>query len=230
MKKKYDTLLFDVDDTLLDFGAAETQALGKLFSDLGIELDAEVEASYKSYNQSLWKKLEVGSITRKQLLATRFPTFFKKYFSLDVDADVLTPKYMNYLSMGHEEVCGARQLLTSLKNSEHKLYVVSNGNLDVQNRRLRDSGFGDYFEQIFISEKMGVKKPDKEFFDVVERSIEGFVPERAVVIGDSLTSDIKGANNAGLDSVWFNPNGSRNETENKPTYEVKNLTEINKLV
>lgn len=92
-----------------------------------------------------------------------FPDFFKKYFSLDVDADVLTPKYMNYLSMGHEEVCGARQLLTSLKNSEHKLYVVSNGNLDVQNRRLRDSGFGDYFEQIFISEKMGVKKPDKEF-------------------------------------------------------------------
>ena len=151
MKKKYDTLLFDVDDTLLDFGAAETQALGKLFNDLGIELDAEIEASYKSYNQSLWKKLEVGSITRKQLLATRFPTFFKKYFSLDVDADVLTPKYMNYLSMGHEEVCGARQLLTSLKNSEHKLYVVSNGNLDVQNRRLRDSGFGDYFEQIFIS-------------------------------------------------------------------------------
>ena len=191
MKKKYDTLLFDVDDTLLDFGAAETQALGKLFNDLGIELDAEIEASYKSYNQSLWKKLEVGSITRKQLLATRFP---------------------------------------SLKNSEHKLYVVSNGNLDVQNRRLRDSGFGDYFEQIFISEKMGVKKPDKEFFDVVERSIEGFVPERAVVIGDSLTSDIKGANNAGLDSVWFNPNGSRNETENKPTYEVKNLNEINKLV
>ena len=138
MKKKYDTLLFDVDDTLLDFGAAETQALGKLFNDLGIELDDEIEASYKSYNQSLWKKLEVGSITRKQLLATRFPTFFKKYFSLDVDADVLTPKYMNYLSMGHEEVCGARQLLTSLKNSEHKLYVVSNGNLDVQNRRLRD--------------------------------------------------------------------------------------------
>ena len=110
MKKKYDTLLFDVDDTLLDFGAAETQALGKLFNDLGIELDAEIEASYKSYNQSLWKKLEVGSITRKQLLATRFPTFFKKYFSLDVDADVLTPKYMNYLSMGHEEVCGARRL------------------------------------------------------------------------------------------------------------------------
>lgn len=230
MMRKYETLLFDVDDTLLDFGATESQALRRLFGYLGLELTDEVETCYKAYNLSLWKKLETGSITRRQLLSTRFPTFFRKYFSLEVDAEELTPKYMGFLAQGHAEVTGARQLLSSLKNAEHRLYVVSNGNLEVQRRRLADSGFRDYFDGVFISEKMGAKKPDKEFFDIVSENISGFDPETAVVIGDSLTSDIRGANNAGLDSIWFNPAGKRNETKSRPTYEVSSLSEINGLV
>lgn len=162
MKKKYDTLLLTLTTLCLISARLKRRHWENCSMILALSLMLKSRQAINRTTRVFGKNSKVGSITRKQLLATRFPTF-SKYFSLDVDADVLTPKYMNYLSMGHEEVCGARQLLTSLKNSEHKLYVVSNGNLDVQNRRLRDSGFGDYFEQIFISEKMGVKNRIRNF-------------------------------------------------------------------
>ncbi len=226
MQKICTTLLFDVDDTLLDFHDAEITALAKLFESLNLTLNAEMKKAYHDFNQGLWKKLELGQITRDHLLNTRFTTFFKEKYGLTVDAKKASDTYLNSLALSHKEIDGAHELLTALKSKGKKLYVISNGVLKIQEKRLKDSGFEALFDDIFISEVIGVDKPDKLFFDRVTAKIDGFKAGEALVVGDSLTSDILGANNVKLDSVWFNPKKTANTTEAEPTYEVTQLKEI----
>jgi 2-haloacid dehalogenase len=228
MLKKYKTLFFDVDDTLLDFGAAEKIALRLLFEEQKIPLTTEIEAHYKKINQDLWKSFEEGKLTRDVVVNTRFSILFKEY-GQEVDGALLEKKYRSYLEEGHELVNGAFELITDLQH-QYDLYIVTNGVSKTQDKRLRDSGLFPLFKRIFVSEDTGFQKPMKEFFDYVFARIPNFSAEQALIIGDSLSADIKGGQLAGLDTCWFNPEMKPNETKLIPTYQIQKLEELYRIL
>lgn len=225
---KYSTLLFDVDDTLLDFQASEKHAITKLFNTIGEELTPKVYEDYHELNEHLWQQYELGEITRSQLLGTRFSLFFGKY-GKHVDGQIYETTYRSYLAEGHTKIPHAQELLADL-STNHDIYVVTNGIAKTQRRRLNESGLAPYFTHVFASETVGYQKPDPAFFDYVAKKITGFSKPSSLVIGDSLTSDIKGAAAYGLDSVWFNPQHQANPTKTNPTYEIDQLLRLESIV
>jgi len=222
--KAYKALFFDVDDTLLDFRAAEREALRQLFEDEQIELTPEMVQQYKNINQQLWREFEEGNRSRDDVVNTRFAEFFKVY-GKEVDGVLLENKYRNYLQEGHQLMDGALDLITELKDY-YDLYIVTNGDSATQDKRLRAAGLYPFFKQIFVSEDTGYQKPMKEFFDYVFDRIPNLSPEQGLIIGDSLNADIKGGNLYGLDTCWFNPEKNANNTGILPTYEINSLNKL----
>ena len=228
---QYDTLLFDIDNTLLDFEADESQALKRLFDFVGIQLTDELHQKYSNYNKSLWQKLERNEITRDELLATRFNVFFKVNFNRDVTDLNLNDRYINYLSDGHDLMPHATELLQFLKQSPAiRLEIATNGVPQTQYKRLKEAEIMNYFDQIFVSQEMGINKPNIGFYNYIENHLENFNAHRTLMIGDSLTSDIQGGNNANIDTVWFNPQHLENSSSAQPTYEIDDLLQIKKLI
>ncbi|PGZ97954.1 noncanonical pyrimidine nucleotidase, YjjG family [Bacillus pseudomycoides] len=222
--KHYQTLLFDVDDTLLDFAAAERVALRSLFEEQQVPLTAEIEAHYKEINQGLWKSFEDGKLDRDEVVNTRFSILFKKY-GQEVDGVLLEKSYRSYLEEGNQLVNGALELITDLQK-QYDLYIVTNGVSKTQDKRLRNSGLHPLFKDIFVSEDTGFQKPMKEYFNYVFARIPNFSPEQALIIGDSLSADIKGGQLAGIDTCWLNPEMKPNNTDIIPTYEIQKLDEL----
>ena len=228
MLKKYQTLLFDLDDTLLDFGAAENLALRQMFEAQNTPFTAEIEAHYKKINQALWNSYEEGKVDRDEVVNTRFSLLFKEYGQL-VDGAVLEMKYRSYLEEGHQFVNGAFELITDLHN-QYDLYIVTNGVSKTQDKRLRASGLFPFFKDIFVSEDTGYQKPMKGFFDYAFARIPNFTVNQGLIIGDSLSSDIKGGQQAGLDTCWFNPQLKPNDTQIIPTYQIQTLDELYQIL
>ncbi|PLS01890.1 YjjG family noncanonical pyrimidine nucleotidase [Neobacillus cucumis] len=222
--KKYKTLLFDVDDTLLDFAAAEALALEMLFKSRNISITSAIENHYKKINQGLWKSFEEGKIGRDEVVNTRFSLLFKEYGQI-VDGVLMEKYYRSFLEEGHQLINGAFELISELQN-HFDLYIVTNGVSRTQDKRLRDSGLHPLFKEIFVSEDTGFQKPMKEFFDYVFARIPESSEDQTLIIGDSLSSDIKGGQLAGLDTCWFNPQGKPNNSRINPTYEIRNLNEL----
>ncbi|MGX7420013.1 YjjG family noncanonical pyrimidine nucleotidase [Carnobacterium gallinarum] len=219
--KTYQTLLFDVDDTLLDFGAAENQALALLFKEQGIPFTKEIEETYQTINKGLWEDFEQGKLERDELVNTRFYLLFKE-FDREVDGVKMEQSYRRFLEEGHELVDGAFDLILNLKEN-YELYIVTNGVSKTQDKRLRDSGLHPLFKDIFVSEDTGYQKPMREYFDYVFERIPNFNLEKTLIIGDTLGSDILGGANVGMDTCWFNPSLKENTTDITPTYELKTL-------
>ncbi|PJH92055.1 YjjG family noncanonical pyrimidine nucleotidase [Bacillus sp. SN1] len=222
--KQYRTLLFDVDDTILDFKAAEALALRLLFEDQNIPLIDEMKTQYKTINQGLWRAFEEGKITRDEVVNTRFSALFQEY-GYEADGALLEQKYRSFLEEGHQLIDGAFDLISNLQH-QFDLYIVTNGVSKTQYKRLRDSGLFPFFKDIFVSEDTGYQKPMKEYFDYVFERIPQFSAEHALIIGDSLTADIKGGQLAGLDTCWMNPDMKPNESEIMPAYEIRKLEEL----
>ncbi|OCA91507.1 noncanonical pyrimidine nucleotidase, YjjG family [Bacillus sp. FJAT-27225] len=220
----YRTLLFDIDDTLLDFGATEQGALRKLFESEGLAVTTELLQSYRKINQGLWAAFEAGAVTRDELFYTRFSRFFSE-LGKERDGVWLEHKYRSFLDEGHDMIEGAKDLITRL-HGNFDLYIVTNGLSLTQHRRLTAAGLLPYFKNVFVSEDTGYQKPMKEYFDYVIERIPGFSAETALIIGDSLTADIRGGNQAGIDTCWFNPHRKANETGILPTYEITYLDEL----
>ena len=221
----YNFLLFDLDHTLLDFDAAEDVALTQLLKEEGV---ADIQA-YKDYyvpmNKSLWKDLEEKKITKQELVNTRFSKLFS-HFGIEKDGVYLAERYQFYLAQQGQVFSGAMELLDSLIDRGYELYAATNGITTIQTGRMAQSGLAPYFNQVFISEQLQTQKPDALFYDKIGQQIAGFSKEKALMIGDSLTADIQGGVNAGIDTIWFNPHYLENHTQAQPTYEVHSYQDL----
>lgn len=225
---KYKTLLFDADETLLDFNAAQYDALTNLFHNHGYEINDSIREQYHVLNTSLWKAYERGEIERDEILNTRFSKLFHE-LGYTIDGIAFEIEYHQELNKGHKIIPGAIQLLDDLKDT-HDLYIVTNGVADTQYKRLTASSLLPYFKEIFVSEDTGYQKPQVEFFKYVFERIPNFNPEEAIIIGDSLSSDMQGGISAGIHTCWYNRNGINNSLELPITYEIHDLQELLQIV
>ena len=217
-------VLFDLDDTLFDFHKAEKIALTKTLMHFGIDPTEETLALYSTINAAHWKRLELGEISREEVKVGRYRELFKT-IGVECDPVKATAYYESMLAIGHYFMPGAPELLEELYR-KYRLYIVSNGTAKVQEGRIGSSGIKKYMDGIFISQILGANKPDKQFFDICFAEIPDFSLSETVIIGDSLSSDIKGGINAGITTVWFNPKGIENDNDIKPDYTIKELSEV----
>ena len=220
----YTTLLLDVDETLLDFKKAEKVALNNTLITVGIDPTDEITARYHIINDSLWKALERGEIEKERIKTRRFELFYDEY-GFEGDPAETAAIYVRELSRAGLMLDGAREFLDAIHN-EFDIYAVTNGIQTVQQGRFAAADINKYFSDVFISERVGYSKPDKRYFDYVLSAIPEKDVSRVIVIGDSLTSDIKGACNAGIDCCWFNPNRADGLDEITPTYTAYRYADI----
>lgn len=226
---KYDILLFDADNTILDFDKSEEQALERAFCDMGLEFNENVLVVYRKNNIKQWQLFEQGRLTKPQVLVNRFVETFKEMNLPLAKANTVGNLYEEYLKFGFFVVPHAEEVLTELQ-AKCKLYVVSNGVAEIQNSRMKGSGLEKYFIARFVSEEVGYPKPQKEYFDYCFKHIDGFDKSKALIIGDSLTSDIQGGVNAGIDTCWFNPKCAINSSNLTPCYEIVDLRQLLDIV
>lgn len=217
-------VLFDLDDTLFDFHKAEKIALTKTLVHFGIDPTEETLALYSTINAAHWKRLELGEISREEVKVGRYRELFET-IGVECDPVKATAYYESMLAIGHYFMPGAPELLEELYR-KYRLYIVSNGTAKVQEGRIGSSGIAKYMDGIFISQILGANKPDKQFFDICFAEIPDFSLSETVIIGDSMSSDIKGGINAGITTVWFNPKGIENDSDIKPDYTIKELSEV----
>lgn len=226
---KYYCVLFDADNTLLDFDAAENKALAETLVNYGIEPDAETVQTYREINSELWKQLEKGQIRREKLMSERFTRFLKAINAAGNGAE-MNRFYLEQLST-HPDLMGPNVLDVMKELSEvATLAIVTNGFDKVQSRRVQESGLLNYLEDVFVSEKLDSEKPNRKIFDTALRALGVENREHVLMVGDSLSSDIQGGVNAGLDTCWFNPNHAENPGKVCPTYEIATLEELYPLV
>ena len=198
-------ILLDLDDTLLDFGRAESIAISKTLLKLKLEPTEEVLRRYHEINAALWHRLEDGTITRDELMLERFRRLGEQ-MSLPIDPVLTQSYYDEFLPMGCFFIPGAKELLETL-SERYTLYIASNGTVRTQQKRIANAGISGYFADVFLSELIGAYKPSVAFFDACFARMKGATRENTVLVGDSVASDVRGGMNAGLPTVWFNPHG-----------------------
>lgn len=217
-------ILFDLDNTLLDFDTGAEHALHTTLRHHGFENGPELAASYHQINHHCWKRFEQGEIDIPTLKKLRF-TMFVEENDLHVDPDKINRHYLDLLSRQIGEIAGARQLLDETRQ-KFKLALVTNGFAEVQRPRIDRSGLQRYFEHIVISEEIGANKPATAFFDHTFDLLGQPDHQEVMIIGDSLSSDIKGGSDYGIKTCWFNPKKLENDGELKPDHTVNALHHI----
>lgn len=221
----YTLILIDADDTLFDFSLTERIAVEKTFRgmDAGVPYD-ELVAEYHRINKILWKEVELGTMDTKRLRSERFRRLFDG-LGLPYSPVEYGERYIGYLSEGITLLEGAEELCRSW-SARCPLVIVTNGIADVQRARIEHSALRPYISGLIISEEVGASKPDARMFEAAFASVGRTDKENVVMIGDSLTSDIQGGMNFGIDTCWYNPKGMPNTLEKEPTYQVKALNEL----
>ena len=220
----YKILLFDLDDTLLDFRVNEIDSLSKLFQQHGYTFTDELFRMYDSVNRRLWADYEAGSLKLADVLNTRFSKTMLQMGEA-VDGTEWEKQYREFLGNGCQLMDGAIELCRRLFKS-HRLFIVTNGVTKTQLKRLKLSGLYEFFEDIFTSEIIGYQKPSRGFFDYVKENIKDFHAEDALIIGDSLNTDIKGGILSGIDTCWFNSKVQKHSAEIQSTYTITKLEEL----
>ena len=223
-KVKYKYLLFDADDTLFDFAKCEAAALEIALTDPPLAFSTDLWEKYHKINDDLWKALEKGLVTRDIIKTERYKKLFESCGVFDESYLETAKNYEKALSEQVIEVDGAWELLEKL-SEKYDLYVITNGITFVQQNRFSISRIGSMVKKVYISEQMGTAKPSALFFEKVLADVGDNDKEKYLVIGDSLTSDISGAENFGIDSIWYSKNGS-DPCGRHPTYTVNDLSEI----
>lgn len=223
-------ILWDIDATLLDFLAAEKAAIDFCFEKFGLgTCTEEMLKRYSVINRRYWEMLEKGEMSKPEILVNRFKEFFE---TEGLNADCAKDFNDIYQVALGDTICfrdNGYELVKKLKD-QYKQYVVTNGTFIAQERKLRKSGIGELVEQSFISDLIGYEKPAMEFFDHVFENIGHYEKDEVLIIGDSLTSDMQGGNNAGIICCWYNPNHLENTKGVKIDHEIDNLWQLEEIL
>ncbi len=220
-------LFLDLDDTILDFKKAERIAIGKTIRDFGIEPTEEILALYHKINKWHWEQLELGNLTRAEVLENRFRVLFHE-LGMEVDSEKAARTYEKYLSQGHWFLPGAEEAVDAL-SKKYRLFLASNGTASVQKGRMTSANLYRFFETVFVSQEIGHNKPSKAYFDACFAAIPGFDPAKAMIVGDSLSSDIQGGMNVGIKTVWVNPD-HKSSGNIRPDFEIEALHQLEALL
>ena len=221
-------LFLDLDDTILDFHKAERIALSKTLASFGLEPTEAVLGRYHIINKEHWERLERKELTRDQVLEGRFRTLFAE-LGRTVDAAAVTRTYEENLSIGHYFLPGAQEAVQRL-SQKYRLFLASNGTATVQHARLTSAGLYPYFEKVFVSQEVGHNKPSREYFDACFSQIPGFDVGKALMVGDSLTSDILGGSRAGMKTCWINPDHLPPRADIPADYQLERLAQLEALL
>ena len=221
-------LLLDLDDTILDFQKGEEYGLRKTLLDVGIAPTETICARYSQINKEYWKRLELGEVTREQVMLGRFETLYQE-LGVNADAAASSASYMDNMSSVHFFLPGAEAAVKAL-HKKYRLFLVSNGTASAQHRRLTSAGLYPYFEKVFISQEIGYNKPAREFFDLCFAQIPDFDSKKAIIVGDSLSSDIQGGINAGIATCWVNPKHKTAPEGRQPDFEIESITQLEVLL
>lgn len=218
-------LFFDLDDTLLDFRAAERSALSRALSDFGIPVTDRLLTRYAVINAGYWKRLERGEVTRDDLKVLRYRDLFAEAGISGISPADFTHAYEMQLGNQPFLLPGAAALLSQL-HGRYRLFAASNGTGRIQRSRLAGAGISHFFDGLFISEELGAEKPTAAFFDAAFAARPDLQRSETVMIGDSLTSDIAGGAAAGLRTIWFNPRGLPTPADLLPDAVVRSPAEV----
>lgn len=223
-------ILWDIDGTLLDFEAAERNALRECFSSfqLGTCTDTMI-ANYSSINTTYWSRLERGEISKQQVMIGRFQEFFHSEQICFHDIEAFNQEYQIQLGNTICFIDHSDSLVQELQ-AFVKQYAVTNGSLIAQKRKLEKSGFDQLLDDVFISDQIGAEKPSGEFFDHVFLHIDQHDKSEIMIVGDSLTSDMKGGNLAGIKCCWYNPQNKKNNTDATVDYTIQNLYQVKEII
>jgi 2-haloacid dehalogenase len=221
-------LLLDLDDTILDFHMQEYFAIRKTLSAVGITPTDDICNLYSKINLRHWSMLEKKEITREKLAWHRFYELFET-LGANGDPYKTSELYWDNLATGHYFLPGAEEAIKAL-SEKYKLYMVTNGTARVQHSRIASANLEKYFENIFISQEIGADKPEKAYFDACFAKISGFDREKAIIVGDSLSSDIRGGKNAEIKTCWVNPKEKIAPLENMPDYEIESIAQLEALL
>ncbi len=226
---KYSHLLFDADDTLFDFPKASSRAFSIMCETHGISNSPEIYQLYHEINLELWAAFDRGEVTKEFVTLERYVRFFK---ALDIDEDPVqcNRDYLAALGQVVYPLPHAEAVCRTLAERGYRLYIVTNAVASVQRSRLRSCAFGDLFTGAFISEEAGSSKPSRAYYEYVRACVPAITSENTLVIGDSLATDIRGANNAGFPCCWFNPGGKPRQESLRIDYEIADLRELLDIV
>lgn len=223
-KIPYTWLFFDADDTLFDYSRAENNALTATAEEFGLAGVPGLMPAYHAINQAIWIEFEQGKIDALRLRSERFARLFAS-LGIPTEAEVFSLRYLVHLSRGFFLFDGVPQLLAKVAG-QFQMGLITNGLPEVQRPRLSGSGIGAYFKFVAISEELGLTKPDPAFFSAALAMAGNPDPRQVLVIGDSLSSDIRGGIQSGLDTLWYNPRGKAPDARWPATYEARTFTEI----
>ena len=227
---KYTWLLLDADGTLFDYDKAESGALSATFVQFGLHYDADVLATYRMVNDQIWRDFEEGKITQERLKARRFALLFEALaLSPAPDAAAFSARYLDNLGDCAALIDGTLDVLDAL-HGHVRLALITNGLKEVQYSRLARSGLDAYFEAVIISDEIGVSKPHAGIFDVAFARMDNPAKATVLIVGDSLTSDIKGGSDYGIDTCWYNPAGKPCALDVTITYEIGELSALLDIV
>lgn len=221
-------IFLDLDDTILDFGKQEHHAITRTLRAFGIEPTVEVVARYVTHSARCWRALERGELDRDEVRVRRFRLLFEE-IGAAADPEAVSGAYIRNLGVGHYFLPGAKEAVESLAK-KYRLFLATNGNDSVQRSRMTSAGLYPYFEKCFVSELLGHNKPTREFFEAAFGQIPGFDPARAIMVGDSLTSDILGGIRAGIKTCWVNPGHLEARADIPADYEIEALSQLESLL
>lgn len=224
----FEFLFLDLDDTILDFQKAEKIALSKTLEQFGLEPNQHVLHRYHLINKAHWEALERKEMTREQVLVGRFQMLFEE-MGIQVEAEKVARTYEHNLGIGHYFLPGAEKAVERL-SKKYKLYLASNGTASVQKGRLTSANLYRFFERVFVSQEIGANKPAPEYFERAFAQIPDFDKSKAIIVGDSLSSDILGGQNAGIATCWVNPDHKEGRADIRVDYEIEALSQLEALL